>query len=124
MRPVAAVVAPAGRVILALPRAVAIYRQALTTSPCRRRAAPSRREPSTVPPARGTCACRNFDPLGSGPRIAPKRPVLSNFDRLIFVCLYRIAPRILDAVAILEPETVIRWHREGDLPRKAGKRSC
>src|SRR3954452_11076429 len=26
-------------------------------------------------------------------RSAPKRPVLSNFDRLIFVCLYRIAPR-------------------------------
>jgi len=46
-------------------------------------------------------------------RSAPKRPVLSNFDRLIFVCLYRIAPRILDAVAILEPETVIRWHRAG-----------
>jgi transposase InsO family protein len=46
-------------------------------------------------------------------RSAPKRPVLSNFDRLIFVCLYRIAPRILDAVAIIEPETVIRWHRAG-----------
>ena len=46
-------------------------------------------------------------------RSAPKRPVLSNFDRLIFVCLYRIAPCILDAVAILEPETVIRWHRAG-----------
>src|SRR3954449_11078712 len=46
-------------------------------------------------------------------RSAPKRPVLSNFDRLIFVCLYRIAPRIPEAVAILEPETVIRWHRAG-----------
>jgi hypothetical protein len=46
-------------------------------------------------------------------RSAPKRPVLSNFDRLIFVCLYRIAPRILNAVAIIEPETVIRWHRAG-----------
>jgi hypothetical protein len=46
-------------------------------------------------------------------RSAPKRPVLSNFDRLIFVCLYRIAPPILDAVAIIEPETVIRWHRAG-----------
>src|SRR3954447_12350405 len=46
-------------------------------------------------------------------RGAPKRPVLSNFDRLIFVCLYRIAPRIVNAVAIIEPETVIRWHRAG-----------
>jgi transposase InsO family protein len=46
-------------------------------------------------------------------RISPKRPVLSNFDRLIFVCLYRIAPRIPNAVAIVEPQTLIRWHRAG-----------
>ena len=46
-------------------------------------------------------------------RRSPKRPVFSNFDRVIFVCLYRIAPRILDAVSIVEPETVIRWHRAG-----------
>src|SRR3954447_5763565 len=46
-------------------------------------------------------------------RRSPKRPVLRNFDRLIFVCLYRIASRILDALAIVEPETVIRWHRAG-----------
>src|SRR3954464_10563374 len=30
---------------------------------------------------------------------------------MIFVCLYRIAPRILDALTIVEPETVVRWHR-------------
>src|SRR5213592_2886690 len=46
-------------------------------------------------------------------RSAPKRPTLRNFDRLVFVCLYRIAPRILDALTIVEPETVIRWHRAG-----------
>src|SRR4051794_16049830 len=46
-------------------------------------------------------------------RRSPRRPVLSNFDRLIFVCLYRIAPRILDAVTIVQPETIIRWHRAG-----------
>jgi hypothetical protein len=46
-------------------------------------------------------------------RRSEKRPVLSNFHRLIFVCLYRIAPSILDALAIVEPETVIRWHRAG-----------
>src|SRR6187200_1223598 len=44
---------------------------------------------------------------------SPRRGVLSNFDRMIFVCLYRIAPRILDAITIVEPETVIRWHRTG-----------
>jgi hypothetical protein len=46
-------------------------------------------------------------------RSAPNRAALSNFDRLIFVCLYRIAPRILDAITIVEPETVIRWHQAG-----------
>src|SRR3954468_24092589 len=46
-------------------------------------------------------------------RTSPRRPVFSNFDRMIFVCLYRIARRILDALTIVEPETVIRWHRAG-----------
>ena len=46
-------------------------------------------------------------------RTSPRRPVFSNFDRMIFVCLYRIAPRILNALTIVEPETVIRWHRAG-----------
>jgi transposase InsO family protein len=34
-------------------------------------------------------------------------------DRLIFVWLYRLAPSILDAVAIVRPETIVRWHRAG-----------
>ena len=46
-------------------------------------------------------------------RRSPNQPCCGNFDRLIFVCLYRVAPRILDAVSIVEPETVIRWHRAG-----------
>jgi hypothetical protein len=46
-------------------------------------------------------------------RTSPRRPLFSNFDRMIFVCLYRIAPRILDVLTIVEPETVIRWHRAG-----------
>ena len=41
-------------------------------------------------------------------RRSPKRPVFSNFDRMVFVCLYRIAPRILEALTIVEPETVVR----------------
>ena len=122
-------------------------------------------------------------------RSSPKRPVLSNFDRLIFVCLYRIAPRILDAlrsssrrllsagivqafarsgggslvgeleghrcplevrrliremslanplwgaprihgellklgIKLVRPPSPSTWRGEGDLPRKAGKRSC
>jgi transposase InsO family protein len=46
-------------------------------------------------------------------RSAPKRPALGMLDRLIFVWLYRLAPSILDAVAIVRPETIVRWHRAG-----------
>ena len=46
-------------------------------------------------------------------RTSPRRPVFSNFDRMVFICLYRIAPRILDALTIVEPETVVHWHRAG-----------
>ena len=38
---------------------------------------------------------------------------LSNADRLAFVWLYRLCPSVVDAVAIIRPETVIRWHRRG-----------
>jgi transposase InsO family protein len=46
-------------------------------------------------------------------RKAPKRLVFSNFDRLVFASLYRIAPDVLNALAIVKPETVIRWHLAG-----------
>jgi hypothetical protein len=31
-------------------------------------------------------------------------------DRALFVWLYRGFPRILDAIMILRPETIVRWH--------------
>ena len=31
-------------------------------------------------------------------------------DRLIFAGLYRLAPKVLGALAIVKPETVIKWH--------------
>jgi hypothetical protein len=31
----------------------------------------------------------------------------------VFVGLYRLAPKVLDTLTILQPETVIRWHRAG-----------
>src|SRR2546421_12940487 len=34
-------------------------------------------------------------------------------DRALFVWLYRRYPRILDAITIVRPETVGRWHRMG-----------
>src|SRR5271155_4590649 len=46
-------------------------------------------------------------------RRSPKRVALSNIDRLVFAGLYCLAPQVLDALKILKPETVIRWHRAG-----------
>jgi hypothetical protein len=34
-------------------------------------------------------------------------------DRALFIWLYRRYPRILDAMSIVRPETVVRWHRKG-----------
>jgi hypothetical protein len=34
-------------------------------------------------------------------------------DRSLFIWLYRRYPRILDALSIFRPETVVRWHRKG-----------
>src|SRR5260370_39372672 len=46
-------------------------------------------------------------------RHLPKRQTFSAMDRLIFAGLYRLAPTILTALAILKPETVMEWHRVG-----------
>src|SRR5260370_1821883 len=43
----------------------------------------------------------------------PSRPKLTVADRLLFVWLYRLFPSVLNAVTIVQPETVIRWHRTG-----------
>jgi len=44
---------------------------------------------------------------------APRRLHLRWADRALFIWLYRRCPRILDAVTIVRPETVVRWHRMG-----------
>jgi hypothetical protein len=46
-------------------------------------------------------------------RTAPKKQTFSAIDRLIFVCLYRLRPGVRDALAIVKPETVVKWHRAG-----------
>ena len=46
-------------------------------------------------------------------RKAPKRARLRNIDRLILVWLSRLFPSLLDAIVIVKPETVLRWHRRG-----------
>ena len=42
-----------------------------------------------------------------------RRPRFTSFDRIFWVWLYRLWPGCLDALAIMKPETVVRWHREG-----------
>jgi hypothetical protein len=46
-------------------------------------------------------------------RKSPKRPALNNADRLLFVWLSRLVPTTLAALAVVSPETVVRWHRAG-----------
>jgi hypothetical protein len=43
----------------------------------------------------------------------PSKPRLSAADRLLFVWLYRLFPSLLNAITIVRPETIIRWHRTG-----------
>jgi hypothetical protein len=42
-------------------------------------------------------------------RAAPKRLLIGSIDRLILVDLYRRFPDVRGALAIVEPDTVIRW---------------
>src|SRR5215831_6929889 len=46
-------------------------------------------------------------------RSCPKRTALSSIDRLLLVGLYRMAPGTLDALKIIRPATLLRWHRAG-----------
>jgi transposase InsO family protein len=46
-------------------------------------------------------------------RTGPKRPALSRTDRLIFVGLWRLFPNVRAALAIVKPDTLVRWHRAG-----------
>ena len=46
-------------------------------------------------------------------RKSRKRIAFSNVDRWVFARLYRLDPNVLNALKILRPETVIRWHRAG-----------
>src|SRR6188508_965609 len=44
-------------------------------------------------------------------RRIPSKPKLAVVDRLLFVWLYRLFPSVLNAVTIVQPETIIPWHR-------------
>ena len=44
-------------------------------------------------------------------RRVPSKPKLTVADRLLFVWLHRLFPSVLNAITIVQPETIIRWHR-------------
>jgi len=46
-------------------------------------------------------------------RDRPSRVRLTRLDQALWVLLYRLWSGCLDAVVIVEPETVVRWHRLG-----------
>src|SRR5258707_1045447 len=46
-------------------------------------------------------------------RKTPGRMGLPTGDRLLFVCFYRLCPAAINAVTIIRPGTLIRWHRRG-----------
>ena len=46
-------------------------------------------------------------------RYAPPRVRLDGGDRAFMVWLVRLWPSLLDVVQVVQPETVLRWHREG-----------
>jgi hypothetical protein len=41
------------------------------------------------------------------------RTEFTNGDRLFFILLYRWFPSILRSITIIQPETLVRWHRAG-----------
>jgi transposase InsO family protein len=46
-------------------------------------------------------------------RRAPHRLQLRGSDRALLVWMVRLWPRLLDTVQVVEPETILRWHRAG-----------
>ncbi|PYU79651.1 MAG: hypothetical protein DMG50_23250 [Acidobacteria bacterium] len=51
--------------------------------------------------------------IGVLQRSARKRPKLTSGDRLLWICLSRLWCDWRSALAIVNPETVVAWHRAG-----------
>ena len=70
----------------------------------------SRLEESLSGEVRASCApCANLAVFSQ----RHPRPRLSTIDRAFWVALSRLWPRWRNALVIVRPETVVRWHREG-----------
>jgi hypothetical protein len=46
-------------------------------------------------------------------RRAPSSCRLSGCDRLLLVCMTRLWPSLLRLTQVVQPETILRWHRAG-----------
>jgi putative transposase len=46
-------------------------------------------------------------------RRAPPRVRLRGSDRALLVWMTRLWPKLLGAVQVVQPETILRWHRAG-----------
>src|SRR5450830_804777 len=46
-------------------------------------------------------------------RQAPPRPRLRGSDRALLVWITRLWPSLLDISQVVQPETILRWHRAG-----------
>ena len=46
-------------------------------------------------------------------RSVQRPPRLRRADRFLFVLLYRLCPGVVKSMLIVQPETVVRWHRRG-----------
>ena len=56
-------------------------------------------------------------------RRLPGRVRLTSHDRWFFIQLYRWFPSILKVLAIIQPETLVRWHRAGFAATGVGSRA-
>src|SRR5215468_5410675 len=54
-----------------------------------------------------------FDFASFGCQTQRGRVILTNSDRLFFTLLYRWFPSILNVMRIVQPDTLVRWHRDG-----------
>ena len=43
----------------------------------------------------------------------PDRIRCFSMDRILWVCLYRVWPQVLNAMVLVKPATVVQWHRKG-----------
>jgi len=43
----------------------------------------------------------------------PRRLRFLSADRLLWIWLYRLRPQVLDALVLVKPSTVVKWHRQG-----------